>query len=243
MRLYSIASGSSGNCICVSSGNSTILIDAGISGKKIESGMNQLDMTTRDVEAIFVTHEHNDHIRGLGVLARRYGIPIYGSIGTIKAMEKMDALGKIPEGLMHVVDPDAITTIGDLDIDPFRIHHDAADPLGFKVVNGSKQMAVVTDTGHYDEEMVSHLTGLDVVLLESNHDVRMLETGRYPYYLKKRILGEKGHLSNETAGQMLCRLLHDDMKKIFLGHLSGENNLEALALEAVKAEIAMSDIS
>ncbi|MDO4479396.1 MAG: MBL fold metallo-hydrolase [Lachnospiraceae bacterium] len=241
MRLCSIASGSSGNCIYVGSDHSQILIDAGISGKRIENGLNELELKTGDINGILVTHEHSDHIRGIGVLARRYGIPIYATAGTRAAMENMTALGKISPELFRTVKADEDFTIGDLTVKPFAISHDAAEPVGYRIENGGRSTAVATDMGQYDDYIVKCLQGLDVLLLESNHDVRMLEAGRYPYYLKKRILGDHGHLSNETAGQLLCRLLHDDIRQVFLGHLSQENNYEALAFETVCSEVTLGD--
>lgn len=241
MKFCSIASGSSGNCIYAGSADTSVLIDAGISGKRIEAGLNGLDLTTPDIDAILITHEHSDHIKGLGVLARRYGIPIYATQGTIGALKKSTAIGKIPEDLWHVIAADSSFTVGDLAVKPFSISHDAAEPVGYRIEHGGKALATATDMGCYDEYTVDALKDLDVLLLESNHDVRMLEAGRYPYYLKRRILGEKGHLSNETAGQLLCRVLHEGIREIFLGHLSEENNYEALAFETVCDEVTLGD--
>lgn len=241
MKFCSISSGSSGNCIFAGTSGTSILVDVGISGIKVERGLNEIDMTTRDVDAILVTHEHADHIKGLGVLARRYGIPIYSTEGTIREIMNNTSVGKIPEGLMHVIRSDSEFMIGDMTIKPFTISHDAAEPVGFRMEHGEKSAAVATDLGCYDDYTVRFLTGLDVLLLESNHDVHMLEVGRYPYYLKRRILSEHGHLSNETAGQLLGSLLHDHVKHVFLGHLSQENNYEALAYETVCQEVTMGD--
>ena len=241
MKFCSIASGSSGNCIFAGSSHTSVLVDAGISGKRIEQGLNGLDMTTKDIDGILVTHEHSDHIKGLGVLARRYGIPIYATQGTVGALKKSTAIGKIPEDLWHVIEADSSFTVGDLAVKPFSISHDAAEPVGYRIEHGGKALATATDMGCYDEYTVHALKDLDVLLLESNHDVRMLEAGRYPYYLKRRILGEKGHLSNETAGQLLCRVLHEGIREIFLGHLSEENNYEALAFETVCDEVTLGD--
>ncbi len=241
MKFCSIASGSSGNCIYAGSSESSVLIDTGISGKRVEQGLNSIDMTLSDVDGILVTHEHSDHIKGLGVLARRYHLPIYATEGTISAMKKMTTLGKIPNDLYHPIIPDQEFRIGDLEIEPFSISHDAADPVGYRVEHNGKKAAVATDMGCYDEYIVNHLKNLDVLLLESNHDVHMLQAGRYPYYLKRRIMGDHGHLSNEDCGQLLGRLLHDDMKEIYLGHLSHENNYEALAYETVSSEVTMGD--
>lgn len=241
MKLCSITSGSSGNCICVGSDQTTILIDAGISGKRIECGLNSIDMTTKDVDGILITHEHSDHIQGVGVLARRYGIPIYTTAGTKEAILSNKCMGKISEDLFHEIQPDHVFTIGDLEVSPFAVSHDAAQPVGYRINQNGHSIAVATDLGHYDDYIVKHLQNLDVLLLEANHDVNMLQVGAYPYYLKRRILGDRGHLSNETAGRLLCRLLHDKMKSILLGHLSKENNYEALAFETVCAEVTMGD--
>ncbi|MDO4490278.1 MAG: MBL fold metallo-hydrolase [Lachnospiraceae bacterium] len=241
MKLCSIASGSSGNCIFAGTEKTGILIDAGISGKRIEAGLNTIDRKTADIDGIFVTHEHIDHIAGLGVIARRYGIPIYTTPGTYQAVLNTKSVGKMPEGLFHAVQPDTEVQVGDLTVHPFRISHDAADPLGYRVEAEGKKAAVATDLGFYNEYITEQLKGLDCLLLESNHDVRMLEVGSYPYYLKKRILGNRGHLSNETAGRLLCEVLHDHMKHIVLGHLSRENNYPSLAYETVCSEVTMGD--
>lgn len=241
MKFCSIASGSSGNCIYAGSSETSVLIDAGISGKRIEQGLNSIEQSTLDINGILVTHEHSDHIKGLGVLARRYGIPVYGTKGTLDALKEMTSIGKLPEALLHTVKADDPFPIGDLEIHPFTISHDAAEPVGYRISHNGRCCAVATDMGCYDEYMVKELTGLDVLLLESNHDVHMLEAGRYPYYLKRRILGERGHLSNETAGRLLSRVLHDGIREIYLGHLSQENNYEALAYETVRDEVTLGD--
>ena len=223
------------------SDHTTLLVDAGISGKRIEAGLNDIDLCSQDVSGILITHEHADHICGLGVMARRYGIPIYTTLGTKDAILRTPQVGKISEDLFHIINPDEGFRIGDLDISPFSIYHDAAQPVGYRVSYEEKSIAVATDMGHYDDYIVKNLQNLDAILIESNHDVNMLQVGRYPYYLKRRILGDRGHLSNELAGQLLCRILHDNIKNIQLGHLSHENNYEALAYETVCAEITMGD--
>lgn len=241
MRLCSIASGSSGNCIYIGSGDTDILVDAGISGKRVEQGLNTIGLTGSDINAILITHEHSDHICGLGVLARRFGVPIYATPATIRQIRRQGNLGNIPEELFFEVRADEMFSIGDLLARPFSISHDAADPVGYRVESAGKSVAVATDMGVYTDYTVRQLTGLDAILLEANHDVRMLEVGRYPYYLKQRILGERGHLSNEASGHLLGEILHDDMKHIVLGHLSQENNYPALAFETVCAEVTMGD--
>ena len=237
MILYPIASGSSGNCILISDGKTSVLIDAGISGKRIEEGLNRIDMTCGDLDGVLITHEHSDHIKGIGILARRYDVPIYTSAGTAYAIDSMTSLGKISKDLVNIIKADDDFHIGDLLIKPFDISHDAAEPIGFRIENGDKSCAVATDMGTYDEIIVDTLSDVDVLLLESNHDLNMLQVGAYPYYLKRRIMGEKGHLSNDDAGRLLSKIIHPDIKKVYLGHLSRENNLEELALETVCQEI------
>jgi len=241
MRLCSIASGSSGNCVYVGSDTTHILIDAGISGKRTEAGLNTLDLTGDDIDGIFVTHEHSDHIGGLGVLARRYGIPIYATAGTIDGILSNSSMGKIDLDLINVIKPDQKVIIKDLICNPMRICHDAAEPVAYRIHYGSTKIGIITDLGCYNEYTIECLKGMDALLIEANHDVNMLEVGPYPYYLKQRILSERGHLSNELAGRLLSRLLHNKLKTVLLGHLSQENNLPELAYEAVRVEVNMAD--
>lgn len=242
MRLCSIASGSSGNCIYTGTDDTHLLVDAGVSAKKIEAGLKELELEGSDIQGLLITHEHSDHIKGVGVLARRYGFPIYATQGTIDQMKGMSSLGSIDEGLYHVIRPDETFSIGDVEVEPFHISHDAADPVAYRLESNGKSAAVATDMGIYNDYIVEHLKGLDVVLLEANHDIQMLQVGPYPYPLKQRILGDCGHLSNESAGQLLCKILHDNMKKIYLGHLSKENNYAQLAYETVKLEIQLDPV-
>lgn len=218
-----------------------VLIDAGISGKRIEQGLNAIDLKSQEMAGILVTHEHMDHIAGLGVMARRYGLPIYATEGTIEAIKRTSSVGKIEEELFHPITAGTDFTIDDLTITPIPISHDAADPVSYRVKKGQRVFAVVTDLGNYDEQIVEQLQGLDALLLEANHDIHMLETGIYPYPLKRRIMGDRGHLSNERSGQLLCELLHDKFGTVMLGHLSKENNYEELAYEAVRMEVTMGD--
>lgn len=241
MELFSIASGSSGNCICVGNDRSHVMIDAGVSGKRIEAGMNTYDYTTPDMDGILITHEHSDHIMGLGVIARKYGLPIYATKGTVDAILTSSSVGRIDTDLFHVIEAGVEFAVGDLTIMPMSISHDAADPVAYLLTDGTRRIGVVTDLGVYNEEIIRQMQGLDAVLLEANHDINMLQVGSYPYPLKQRILGEKGHLSNEASGQLLGRILHDNMKHILLGHLSKENNYAQLAYETVRLEISLGD--
>jgi len=239
MRLVSIASGSSGNCIYIGSESTHLLVDVGISNKKTEAGLNQIGLTGRDIDGILITHEHSDHIQGLGVISRKYGIPIYATPGTIEALKSIKTLGAVDESLYHEINADGIFTIKDMEINPMKISHDAAQPVAYRFRNGDRNAAVATDMGMFDDYTVSCLQGMDTILLEANHDVNMLQVGPYPYVLKQRILGNRGHLSNENSGRLLDRILHDNMKTVILGHLSRENNMPELAYETVKLEVTM----
>lgn len=241
MRLCSIASGSSGNCIYVGSEATHLLVDVGISGKRTETGLNSLGITGRDLDGILITHEHVDHISGLGVMVRKYGIPIYATPGTIAAIQSNSGVGKLDSSLFREVKEDEKLVIKDLSVNPMRISHDAAQPVAYRISYGSKKIGICTDLGVYNDYTVECLKGMNALLLEANHDVNMLQVGPYPYYLKQRILGDRGHLSNENSGRLLSRILHDGLENILLGHLSKENNLPELAYEAVRMEITMGD--
>lgn len=241
MRMMPIASGSSGNCIYVGSDNTHILIDAGISRKKIEEGLNSIDLSLKDIDAVFVTHEHIDHIKGLGVMSRKDGVPIYSTQGTIDGIANTASLGKIDESYFNPICADSDITIKDLTIHSFRVSHDANEPVAYNVTSAGKKAAVVTDLGYYDQYIVDNLKDSDMMLIEANHDINMLQIGSYPYYLKQRILGNKGHLSNESSARLINSLLNEHIKGIYLGHLSLENNYDKLAYETVKLEIDMSD--
>ena len=241
MDLCSIASGSSGNCIYVGTEETALLVDVGISAKQTQAGLASIDRSPAELNGILVTHEHSDHIKGIGVMARKFGLPIYGTKGTLDAVKNCSSLGKIDEGLFCEIKPDEPFQMGDITICPFEIPHDAAQPVAYRLEHQERAVAVATDMGTFNDYIISNLKGLDALLLEANHDVRMLQAGMYPYYLKQRILSDRGHLSNENAGRLLCAILHDDLKEIYLGHLSKENNYEALAYETVCTEVTLGD--
>lgn len=241
MRFCAFASGSSGNCIYTGSETTHVLVDVGISGKRIENALNDIELTGRDLSGILITHEHSDHIGGLGVISRKYGIPIYATAETLDAITKDKATGVVDEQLFVPIVADKKFMIGDLTINPMRISHDAANPLAYRISCENKKVAVCTDLGTFDEYTVDCLSNMDALLIEANHDIKMLQVGPYPYPLKQRILGTRGHLSNEASGRLLSRILYDGTKKVFLGHLSQENNLPDLAYEAVRLEITMSE--
>ena len=237
MRFASIASGSSGNSIYIGSDKTHILIDAGISNKRIEEGLRKLDIKASELSGICITHEHSDHIQGLRVLARKNYIPIYASGKTLDAIKQLPDMDRYPAELYHVINAENDISIGDISVHAFSIDHDAAEPLAYRLSCNGRSVAVATDMGHFTDEIIDNLKNLDAALIEANHDIHMLEVGPYPYYLKRRILSDFGHLSNENAGKLICSILNDNIKHILLGHLSKENNIPELAYQTVACEI------
>ncbi len=237
MRITSLASGSSGNCVYVGTDTTHLLVDVGISCKRVLSGIDQLDLSIGDIDGILITHEHSDHIGGLGIISRRYGIPIYTTAKTRQAILNSRSVGPIDEDLFIDITADNKLSIKDIIVNPMKISHDAVDPVAYRFQHGNSRVSVVTDLGKYTDYTVESLKNMDVLFLEANHDVNMLQVGPYPYYLKQRILGDRGHLSNESAGSLLFRLLNDNLKAVFLGHLSKENNMPELAYESVRCEV------
>lgn len=241
MRLCSIASGSSGNAIYVGNENTHLLIDAGISKKRIEEGLYQINVDANNLNGILITHEHTDHISGLGVMSRKYHLPIYATKGTINQIKNTKSVGNIDDTLFVEIGNDKDFQIGSITIQPFSIFHDAADPVAYRFYDGDKSLGILTDCGKYDDRIISCLKGVSGLLLEANHDVHMLQAGSYPYQLKRRILSDSGHLSNEMSGCLLSELLDDSLKHVMLGHLSKENNFAELAYETVRSEIDLSE--
>lgn len=232
MKFCSLYSGSSGNSIFIASDNAKVLIDAGLAGKKIDDALKHIGEESSSIDGIFITHEHIDHIKGVGVLSRKYDIPIYANDNTWAVMEKN--IGNIKEHNIRIMDRRSSITINDLEIRSFNIPHDAIAPVGYTVSYAGKNASVVTDFGVFTEEIRDNIIDSDIILLESNHDVNMLRMGPYPYKLKLRVLGENGHLSNEDCGSAIVSLLKNDKKKqIVLGHLSGTNNHPDLAYQTV----------
>jgi len=231
IKVCSLFSGSSGNCIYVSYNDTAILIDAGVSGKRIEAALESIGESVDNIEAIFITHEHSDHISGAGILSRRHNIPIYANSQTWSAMRS--ELGKIKAESIRYIELGELTTLGDITIKSFPIPHDAVCPVGYNILINGKKLTIATDIGHMNNELLSNLEKSEMVLLESNHDVEMLKTGRYPWPLKQRILGDKGHLCNDMAGKVVAHLAKCGTKKFLLGHLSKENNFPELAYRTV----------
>ena len=237
MNLCSIASGSSGNCIYVGSDHTSLLVDVGISKKRIEEGLRSIDRSCQECDGILITHEHTDHIKGLGVLSRRYGLPVFATGKTIDAIFEYKNLGKVDRSLFQSIEADHPFWIGDIKIEASRVWHDAADPVCYSFWSNGSKASIATDLGDYDEYLVEKIYGSDILFVEANHDVNMLQVGRYPYYLKRRILGRNGHLSNERCAQLIQDTATEGTRKVYLGHLSKENNYEKLAYETVKVSL------
>ena len=233
IKFQSIVSGSSGNCTLLCTDNTKILIDCGISGKKITAYLNDMGIDPREIDRILVTHEHTDHTNGIGVLSRKYSIPVIASEGTWAGM----SIGEIPQENKMIFSSCASIQISDITITPFDIPHDANQPTGYVLQTQDKRLAVATDIGHITNTVVAALTGCDGVILEANYDEHLLQTGPYPYHLKKRIAGKKGHLENRDAGTLASYLAKNGTKRIMLGHLSNENNSPEIAFSQVAREL------
>lgn len=232
MQYISVASGSSGNCHFVSEGSTKILIDAGLSGKKIEKNLMEHQEDLKDIKAIFVSHEHLDHIKGVGILSRRYDIPIYATQGTWDGMEK--TVGSIADKNRHIIQTSGDFSIGDLQLSSFAVSHDALEPCGFVVTNGKTKIAIATDLGYVSDEVGRALMNSDLAIVESNYDDELLKYSSYPYALKTRIRSDSGHLSNIDAGKLATALVKSGITNIALAHLSKENNRPLLAEQVVR---------
>ncbi|NNU77987.1 MBL fold metallo-hydrolase [Clostridium estertheticum] len=223
-------SGSSGNSIFVASQNTKILVDAGMPGKSIEGALKYINQDPNDLDGIFITHEHSDHIKGAGIVSRRYNTPIYANEDTWKAMESK--IGNIKEDNIRIINNNSVD-IMDMHITNYKLSHDAAAPIGYALYTGKKKACIATDLGYFSEEVKNIIKDADVVLLESNHDVEMVKFGPYPYSLKRRILSDVGHLSNDACGQAIVDIMGNKYKHIILGHLSKTNNFPDLAYQTV----------
>lgn len=241
IRFCSLSSGSSGNCQYIETNNTRLIIDVGFSGRQIESLLKSIGVSPSSLDGILITHEHTDHIKGVGVLSRRYDLPIYANKNTWTEMEKF--IGEVKEKNIKIFETDRCFNIKDIDIYPIRVSHDAKEPVGFIFYYRKFKLSMVTDTGWINENIKSAIKGSNLYLMESNHDIDMLKNGSYPWYLKQRILSTKGHLSNEDAGRVLREVILGNGEVILLGHLSKENNTESLAYETVKKKIESQGIN
>lgn len=235
IKFCSLSSGSSGNCQYIETEKTKILVDAGFSGKRIQELLGSIDVCPTSIDGILVTHEHIDHIKGLGILSRRFDIPIFANRKTWEEM--IEKIGEIDEKNIIEIENNKYFNYRDLDIMGIDIHHDAVDPLGFVVNKDNKKISLVTDTGMIDDEIISKIKDSNLYFLESNHDEFMLEKGLYPRALKDRVASRYGHLSNRDAARTLSKVLKGENERVILGHLSKDNNVPELAYDTVKSSL------
>ena len=239
LNFCSLYSGSSGNSLFVETEETKLLIDAGVSSKKIETALTNLSVDPTDINGILITHEHSDHVQGLGTFAKKFHLPVFVNEKTLDAMPKQKE--KLEDKYIHFFDLEEKFEIGDLKIKPFAIPHDAANPCGFNIMKEDKKISIATDIGHMTKDILIHLENSLFLLLESNYDPDVLMCSHYPYPLKSRIAGPIGHLSNELAGKTISHLLQSGLKEAMLGHLSKESNFPELAYKTVVEELMASN--
>ena len=239
-QFCSLYSGSSGNCSIVQSDNTKILIDCGESAKKITEALNLINIDPSSIDGILITHEHSDHVKGLGVFSKKFNIPVFANIETWNAIENQKE--KISNDNINYFSFEKFK-IGDIEINPFPIPHDAVNPCGFNLIYDNKKISIATDIGHITKEIINHLENSSFLLLEANYEPEILKYSPYPYLLKERIKGPNGHLSNSDAGKTISYLTNYGLKNVMLGHLSKENNFPELAYKTVVEELMEKNIT
>ena len=237
MQLYSIASGSSGNCIYAGDDERGFLVDVGTSFKKIREGLFMQGLSLDNLEGILITHEHSDHIAGLGALLRKSPVPVYATADTIKKIWEKCNMNNVSPELFHSIRSGEEFSVSDYCIKSFRISHDAVDPVCYTLKKEGIKLGIATDMGVFDDTIIENLGDCDTVLLEANHDISLLQVGPYPYRLKMRILGDRGHLSNTASADLIREIIHRGLKNVILGHLSEQNNFPELAYNTVSYEM------
>src|SRR5690625_423487 len=241
LRFSVLASGSTGNAFYIASQKERLLVDAGLSGKQLDHLLSQIQVDPTTLTGILVTHEHSDHIKGLGIIARKYNLPIYANRKTWAAME--NAIGKLSIDQKFQFDMGSVKTFGDIDVESFGVSHDAVEPMFFTFHKGGKKVALVTDLGYVSERIKKTIENADAYIFEANHDVEMLRMSRYPWRVKQRILGDSGHVSNEDCGLALCDVIGQKTKRIYLAHLSQDNNMKDLARMSVNQTLEQRGIT
>lgn len=226
INFTSLISGSSGNATYLSDGKTHILIDCGMSGKQLAESLAKIGASPEQLDALLITHEHIDHTKGAGVIARRYELPVYATAGTHAAMD----VGAVTDKQIKIIDPARDFEIGTIGVKAFDIPHDAAEPVGYSFYIDGKKVSLATDIGHMHKALIEQIMKSKMVLLESNHDVSMLQFGPYPFPLKQRILSDVGHLSNENAAKTALQLVNSGVEHLMLGHLSEKNNHPEIAM-------------
>ena len=241
----SLASGSSGNCYLIKSDNTNLLLDAGLSCKAIQAGLESLGLSLKDIDGIFITHDHIDHIKGIKTLMKKTSCPLYASQGTLEAL--VEKLSPLPYERLIEADTGEEISVGDITALPFDLSHDTEDPKTFAFMKDGAKVCVVTDTGYVSDRIFDNIKDADILALESNHERNILLYGSYPYSLKLRILSDVGHLSNEACAHCLTEILRyrrirkritgpdpEGTPIVFLAHLSQENNTPEQAMITVR---------
>ncbi|MBD7909587.1 MBL fold metallo-hydrolase [Sporosarcina gallistercoris] len=232
MRFSILASGSTGNSIYIENDSGAYLVDAGLTAKRIEAQLAKIGRSMKNVKAIFVTHEHSDHIKGVGVLARKHGVPIYANEKTWQAMDGL--VGEIALDQRFQFDVETVHSLGSISIESFAVSHDSVDPMFYVFHENDRKLAIITDTGYVSDRMKGIIKNADSFVFESNHDVGMLQMGRYPWSVKRRILSDVGHVSNEDAAIAMSDVIEQKETQIYLSHLSRDNNMKDLARMSVE---------
>lgn len=233
-RLCPIASGSSGNCTYIEADDKRFLVDVGISGKRVVAGLESINVDPASINGILMTHEHSDHIKGMGIYSRKYHVPIYATEKAWNKLLREQMIGSVKEENIRYIEKETYMDFEGLGIMPYGIYHDAVDPVGYIFEYQNKKITMATDIGTIDERILGFLQNSDGILLEFNHDISMLEAGSYPFPLKRRILSDFGHLNNEMAAKTLVEVYHEGLKWVVLGHLSKDNNVPDLAYLTAK---------
>lgn len=229
LRFSPLFSGSSGNATYIGCDDAHILVDAGLSGTRVIQELQRVGVNPAALSAILVTHEHADHIKGIGILSRKFDLPVFATEGTWRGMA--GKIGSIAPKNIYVIEPGQDFYIGSINVTPFPTPHDAAQPVGYTFETAGAKLALATDLGCVRDSWLKYIMGSDAVILESNYDPDMLQHGPYPYELQRRIMGKHGHLSNDDAGEVAAHLVHGGARQIILGHLSKENNFPELAMK------------
>ena len=235
LNFCSLYSGSSGNSLYVETENAKLLVDCGVSCKKVEEGLKSIDVDPSSIDAVIITHEHSDHVKGLGTFSKKYNVPIYANQETLDNMESQTS--KISTSNINTFKISDKFNINDIEILPFSISHDAANPCGFNIFKDNKKISIATDIGTMDTKTIKNLEDSIFILLESNYDPDILRCSPYPYLLKRRIAGPTGHLPNNKAGETISYLMQSGLQTAMLGHLSKENNFPELAYKTVTEEL------
>lgn len=226
----SLASGSSANAAILKNNDTTILIDCGLSGKKLTTALENIGISPKEIDALLITHEHSDHTAGAGIISRRFDIPVYATKETFELLN----VGPLSDKNINIINNTSSFEIGSIEVHTFPISHDAANPVCYSLISDNKKYSIATDTGIMTKEIFDSISGSDYIMLESNHDVDMLMYGVYPFELKKRISGKFGHMSNDLAASVAVKLLENNTKNIMLSHLSEKNNNPHIAYKTVE---------